>query len=307
MFTTGFATKNSLASPSSFLFTSQTANGTYTTFMSFELPQDINFVTIVACGGGGAGGAGGSAASGLAKWGGGGGGAGAIAVGMWPRYFLPDTLILNVGCGGNTVTAATPSVVGTFMSVSGSAVNGILVRAVGGTAGAAGTTTANGAGGTAAATTGWGQNYGYYYSGFGFTEYAGRVGQPGDGFNNQTTPLTYSRDTATMVSGGIGGGTVNTTSTAISGDGIFLLDFSDNTAQPYIGNTTIAGLPGLKIKTNTSPLYFTGGTGGAASGAGVGLAGGRGGPGCGGGGGGGGTTGGAGGAGGDGWILINYW
>jgi hypothetical protein len=298
MFTTGFATKNNQ---------SNTVFLTGAGARSFELPQDCSFVTISACGGGGAGANGATGTTAQVKWGGGGGSSGSISVAMWPRFFLPDTIYITIGAGGiNGGAAASNTVVGVQ---AGSTTSGLLVTGLAGTAATAGTTANPGLGGTAVTKPGWGNAFGYYYFGFGQTQYAGRQGNQGDLNSNSPTQTFYSPDQIySIVSPGLGGGTTNSSTLSVkSGNATYLLDFANTTAQQHGGGSAGGVSDGYAILNNSSPLYFAPATGGYSARTSAGFLGGKGAPGCGGAGGGGGTTGGVGGNGGDGWVLINYW
>ena len=69
-------------------------------FCAWQKPHGIEYIYILAIGGGGGGAGGATGSPGLERPGGGGGGSGGITCGMFPASFLPDTLYIRAGEGG---------------------------------------------------------------------------------------------------------------------------------------------------------------------------------------------------------------
>ncbi len=274
-------------------------------------PKNATLFQMICIGGGAGGGGGASSGTGVAAGGGGGGGTGAISTLIIPSFFLPDTLFLLPGCGGNGGPAATigvsgqRSVIADRVNTLGTAANTILVSGSTPTSGggAAGTSGGSNIGGLAetapSAINGRYQGMGTYQS---FTGQAGVAG----GTNAGSGGVSVAWGTGGIsLTGGAGGGSCSTTTTRGAGGNI-----TGAGAVPTLaGGTSPAGAGANGIAQG---WYFLGGAGGAAQNNGTAGIGGNGAPGCGGGGGGGGGgtgggTGGAGGAGGPGLIIIVSW
>lgn len=281
-------------------------NGGATDFFSWEKPRGARTVYIWVLGAGGGGGAGLTGAAASARGGGGGGGGGAICRTIIPAQFLPDILYVRVGKGGlggassgnaggtggisfvalvNDITAASNFIVNSS-SIGGGAVGGVAGTSAGAQAGGAA------AGQAANSASGPFLVLGTFVSQTGVNgSAAGALGSPG---------AAQTQFVGTVISGGAGGGSVNTNNTDVAGG-------AQTALGPFLGlaGGVAGGGNGNDGVTNLRPFYASGGSGGGTNGAaGTGGKGGNGGLGCGGGGGGGAVTGGAGGNGGDGLIVI---
>ena len=267
-------------------------------------PRGITMVHITAIGGGGGGGAGVASATSTAGSGGSGGGSGAITRLTIPAIFLPDSLEITVGFGGNgAATGNGVSGGNTFIdSARGSDVAATrIIQAGGGVSGQGGTAgggTAGGAGGNIGVlTNGVYQALGTWVSIAGI---AGAANTASGGAGQSTTIV----DTGLPITGGASGGG----KTAANGNNVGGNVTGFGSAIPTIpgGDALSGGTGGVFSLT---PFYSLGGSGGGANAGGTGGRGGNGGPGCGGGGGGAGLTGGAGpgGNGGPGIVIITCW
>lgn len=279
-------------------------------YSAWTKPQGISFVHIIAIGAGGGGGNGATGASGTNRNGGGGGGPGAVVAGLFPSYLIPDSLIIKVGEGGNSTTTAGNTIIGFNIGLGrGSAVsNSIstsLIRAAGGSGGVTG-----GAGGASGVNSTHGNNNAPDINSllvptFSFT----KTLTPGDsgGTGGVASTLTAGANivssftTSVFVTGGAGGGAVNSSNVEKQGGTVTA------TGLLVANGGAGTGTPGEDGEFQWKPLSFCGGGGGGANSTGTGGKGGDGAYGCGGGGGGGGVTGGAGGRGGDGLVIINCW
>jgi hypothetical protein len=264
-------------------------------WQAWSKPSGVKFVNILAIGAGAGGQAGQVGAVAQTKAGGGGGGAGAMSIVTYPAKFLPDTLFVKIGKGGdggltnlNLGTAGQP----TYVNVSPIATGGSVCYAAGA---ASGTTIA------AAAT------YAemLWASAFPNLLYAGEGGS-GSTTGNPNTVL-FNLFARTI---GAQGRSTGSSGAASNGGSI--------AAQGNLP-TVVGGIaPGGKGEDGYwfwKPMIGCGGASGASS-TGAGGAGGVGAYGCGGGGGGAGTvgfdivtltSGGSGGRGGAGLVVISCW
>lgn len=266
-------------------------------------PRGATMLALIAVAGGGSGGGGQSS---VAGGGGGGGGAGSQGHLIIPAMFLPDTLYIQVGAGGQPSAAATIGSIGNNTKVSvqpsDNSTEGRIHVVGGGGAGGAGIAAggAGGSGGGGGVDT-LGTATGFYRTS------NGQAGSAG-GVNDGTVPgAVVIPVTGGFVMGGGGGGGSNS-GTAIAGSAVTAI------AGAYLSEqrpttTPITGLPGSGGFRTMMPRWHWGGTGGSSNttAAQVGGAGGFGMYGSGGGGGGCGATGGIGGAGGDGIVIMMCW
>jgi hypothetical protein len=265
-------------------------------------PRGVTMINILVIGGGGGGGAGLGAASGTNRGGGSGGGGGAISRTMIPSIFLPDTLNIVIGNGGQGGTQTTAATSGGVTYVELPNGNGGLdsrvIYANGGGAGNSGTTSGAavaGLQGVAPVTPAVYSSVSILSTSVGGAAAAGGAATGGNGSN------IILGTTSLINTGGSGGG------------GLASTNLSTNGGQ-YTGSVGLS--PTITWATGTSPNglggYFSnipfisvGGIGGGGTNASAGGFGGNGAFGSGGGGGGGGlTTGGPGGRGGDGIVII---
>lgn len=267
-------------------------------------PNSAKLIHIICIGAGGGGGGGFTRASGANGGAGGGGGSGAITRMTLDASLCPDFLHISVGLGGAGGTGSGSAGTGggastvTIPLVGGFNTGGsILTTATGGGGGGAGTGAAGGAAGIAgaivASTT---------YSTLGvYTSIAGQAGTLG-GFST-TAPVAVAWGSL-FISGGAGGGGINTGNTEVAGANV--TQSANPQFQTIAGGVVSGGTgnPGVEF-FNRIPIS-SGGSGGGSNNNGVGGRGGNGGFGSGGGGGATGITGGAGGKGGDGLIIITY-
>jgi len=272
------------------------------TWQIWRKPAGAKLIHIVCIGGGGGGGGGFTRAINLTGGAGAGGGSGAITRMTVDASLCPDFLHLSVGTGGVgstgsgvAGTAGTSSTV-TIPLVGGWSTGGsILATTTGGGGGGAGTGAVGGVAGIAGAI-----NVATTYSSLGvYTSIAGQAGTLG-GFST-TAPVAVPWGTL-FISGGAGGGGINTGNTQVAGANI------TQSANPYFqtitGGAISGGTGNSGVEFTDNILISSGGAGGGSNSNGVGGAGGNGGFGSGGGGGASGITGGRGGRGGDGLIII---
>lgn len=300
--------------------------GTGDTFQTWTKPKGCSFINIFCLGSGGGGGAGASGVNGTVRCGGAGGGTGGHTKIMIPSFFLPDTLYIKVGKGGDgglpTSSDGTSGITGELSYVSirpDSISTNVIVSS--------GTLPANGGGrgifgvgsnATAgAASTIFSQTNGIL-SYLGLTSFmSGSAGGNGGNQNQSGGGLiigsggTFSLPS--MVIGGAGGAGCQSAGGAggskngaqITGNGFMpTINSGQFTSQTIADNgyTTF----NYNSTTNRNGLFFTGGAGGFAHITLNGGPGGNGNLGCGGGGGGGGISGGKGGNGGDGLVIITW-
>ena len=305
-----------------------------TLWQTWTKPRGITMIYMIAISGGGGGGGGFTRATGVAGGGGGSGACSGMATLMMPAIFLPDSLKISVGPGGQGGAAGTTGGAGTnsYITLGAGLTTGItipnVILASGATApggGAGGSGASGGAAGiaptvaTIAAVGPMGKLGFFPNTGtVGNNGYVGLVGQIGGaqtgaigtvysgGWNVLPfTPGASGAGINTAVQGGFLGGTINI---------VNAVDFADGAFSPPLiipggtaGSAILAGGNGGSGIRSMKPFLHTGGAGGGSSDAQIGGIGGAGGIGCGGGGGGAGTTGGRGGNGGDGMVAIICW
>jgi hypothetical protein len=276
---------------------------------SFVIPKNASMVMLLCVGGGGAGGAGQAAATSTAKGGGSGGGSGGSSRLIIPARFLPGTLFVNPGIGGQANgQSATSSYVSIIPTSGQNAPNFILSSgsssASGGNVGASSGAATGGTGESVTAPTSM------MFAGLGIlTTVAGQNGGAGGNAVGPTAGGNVTWGAGGMFNtAGAGGGASSSGNSPTAGGNI-----TGSTYLPsYNGGAGVAGGPGgAGLQGGNSqqhPLISWGGSGGgAASTAGAGGAGGVGGYGCGGGGGGAGVSAGVGGLGGPGFVYIAWW
>lgn len=278
-------------------------NNTSNEWFVWNKPDNISLVQGLLIGGGGGGGGGASNTTGNAN-GGGGGSSGGITTFTIPAILLPDTLYIKLGAG---LRGGEPNANGelpnvnayTFISASPSANianTNFFIYAVSGNSGHRGITRLFGEA-CAEPTT--------YDTNIALLNSLGIVNtiRGSNGSNGRTaTSNAFSNILPTLfVTGGAGGGYVNSTSSNVV-KGNFIVN---NSIFPMYLNeeTGVTRRDGLDGTVYDNPFYSTGGTGGWGNN-GTGYKGGKGGPGSGGGGGGGGNPGGRGGNGGDGVVIL---
>ena len=269
-------------------------------------PRGITMVHITAIGGGGGGGAGVASATSTAGSGGSGGGSGAITRLTIPAIFLPDSLEITVGFGGNGATAGNGVSGGNTVidSARGSDVGATRIILAGGGVSGAGGSAAGGAlggagGGIGVLTNGVYQALGTWVS------VAGQIGASNTASGGAGQSVTIV-DTGLPITGGASGGG----KTAANGNNVGGDVIGFGSAIPTIpGGSVIGTIGGTSGVFSQTPFYSLGGAGGGANAAGTGGRGGNGAIGCGGGGGGAGLTGspGPGGNGGPGIVIITCW
>lgn len=280
-------------------------------FHTWVQPRGKTMMHILCIGGGGGGGGGFTGIAASARAGGGGGGGSAVSSLVIPLIYVPDTLYVQVGAGGQGAVSGGGTAGSGILSfvcvhpVNTTVLNVLAVSgAVAATGGGTGTVTTAGAAGVAGtvaaiasmplATLGV---YNFIVGGVGF------IGGTITGAGANATFAT----TGVLCSGGTGGGGV--TGTAQVGGGYTavtdsILSLLAPVQAPISG---IAGSGGFNGVSARNPFFSYGGLGGSSSNATAGGEGGTGGPGSGGGGGGGGTTGGRGGDGDSGLVVITCW
>ena len=282
-------------------------------WQTWDKPKDCNFINFFVLGGGGGGASGstGNLAS-STRVGGGGGGSSAITKGLFPSFFLPETLYILVGRGGLGQTPTSNGTSGeiSFICISPTTADTANIILKSGTIGpTCSNSNAAGSAGTVFPLTG------------GYISYLGLIntvaGVVGYGGGTNASPIGSPILILNIVTGGAGGGAVRSVgNTSNDGGGLtgsgFIPSFNGGIT---IGTTD--GQSGVSFNYPTpdipksNPMVFTGGLGGAGMNNTNGGRGGNGSFGCGGGGGGGSTTGngipGSGGDGGDGLVIITCW
>jgi hypothetical protein len=313
--------ENPRALVSTFVTGQQTGS---TEFFTWMRPRGISMVSILCVGGGAGGGGGRGGAAASNRSGGGGGGSAGIGTYLFHACLLPDVLQVHVGiggaggAGGSSANGSNGSNGGisyvAFDFVSASTPQEIIAisssgEASGGTGG--GTTTgAAGAGAVAAATTTDQISSVAVCSTLGLSNWI--AGQAG-GAGSNTTPGSITAMTNLPLTGGAGGGGVNTANTQSAGGGVTAASTFPAVTGGAVATDGKAGLqfnyPGLQYSPYANGIFRAcGGSGAGGNSGGTGNIGGLGSFGCGGGGGSGGTTvGGAGGAGGNGIVIITAW
>lgn len=275
-------------------------------------PRGAKMVYMIAVGGAASGGC--SVNTAVTGGGGPGGGSGAQSTLLIPAMFLPDTLYIQAGRGGQqpaTLVSGALGVAGTITYVAFEpnttlAAQLTVLFASPGTATTAATTTAGGTGGTAAVIA---TIANMPLAGRGaYQFFAGQAGTAGGTSVTLTGVAQTYPTTGLMVMGGTGGSGASNGGIG-PGGAITGVGFGDN--YPSIpggafgagAGLTAAGSGGIILK----PFLYTGGTGGGSTGG----AGGNGAPGCGGGGAGASNTGsptlGRPGDGGPGFVIIMSW
>jgi len=287
-------------------------------------PRGCTFLSFTVIGGGGGGGGGLTRASGAAGGGGAGGACSGISRFFVPAFFVPDTLYLLVGRGGQGGTFGAPASAGTaglnsyistapFQATPASP-NLFLYSGVNAPGGGANGTAAGGAVGgtvpTISVVQPW-NLYGIWQTNVGVVGGAGGALGAGGANTNafNLTPLSSGSGAGSMAAAGPpsvqqNGGTV-----------VFAAALSIPSQNPAPNASNAAAVAGQGGNTaanagnagfnQLNPFFVSGGSGGGSADAGVAGDGGQGGYGCGGGGGGSGQTGGRGGNGGDGLIIID--
>lgn len=282
-------------------FWGASAGGT-SDWVTWRKPRGVNWVYMLAVGGGASGGCGINTAT--TSGGGAGGGPGGMGTIILPARFVPDICYVQCGIGGKqpavlvsgaTNVAGTASFVG-WEASSASALNVIArgppgaigtAAATATTGGTATTTSANAIGNTPLAGRGV---YSLFASGAGFA--GGTNAAAGTNLSTPTTGL--------FCTGGAGGGGSPTGATASAGGGIAAIGLGRNIVPTISGGTAAngatpagAGQDGFFSMSYPFGYFFGGLGGGGAAGtnaAGVAGRGGNGAPGCGGGGAGGSNT-----------------
>lgn len=271
-------------------------------------PRGINWVYMIAVGGGSSGATGIFTGTSVASAGGAGGNSGAQSTLLIPAIFVPNQLFIQLGVGGR-VTSVTSG----FSGQAGGTTMVAVEPAVGVTSGvpniffliAAGQTATPMSGNFPLAGRGWSQNIA--------GQFGGTAGATQNGAGGSITLPT----TGLMVTGGAGSGGKDVTGAARGAGGAITGVGLGGTLPTHAGGVAAAsgvnagnGIYGRMV----TPYMFYGGSGGgaggfAATGTGAaGGAGGHGGPGCGGGASGPGySTTGLPGWGGDGFVYIISW
>ena len=292
-----------------------------TTLIQWQLwrkPRGVTMVYLIGVGGGSSGGTGVNTST--TSGGGAGGNSGGQSSVLIPAMFLPDTLYIQCGSGGQGPTSSgAAGVIGvpTYVCIAPDttlvANDTLLFANAGPVTGAVATTTTGGAAGSAAAVA---TIANMPLAGRGFsTFFAGQAGTAGGANGAAGTSLTPPA-TGLMVTGGTGGGgsgaaaaggAINAVSNILGQD--MFSTIAGGIASP---GSTPAGSGASFITKNYIMNYGgTGGGGAGASGGGLAGIGATGSPGCGGGGGGGATstntTNLKGGDGGPGFVIIVSW
>jgi hypothetical protein len=268
------------------------------------IPQGVTTISITAIGAGGGGGGGTTAAVTAARSGGGGGGSGGITRLTIPTMFLTDSLVINIGTGGDGgVSSGGTGANGgnTFVDMVTKGNGDIYTRVIIASGGTGSVGSANGTGANIAVIgDALYSSMGVWVANGGVS---GVVGNTADG------AATIFGSTGIPLTGGAGGGGMAANITAPTGGGTVT---GVSTFIPSNPGGTSGGRGNLGNYSIT-PFYSLGGSGGGGGGT-TPTSGGNGGdgaPGCGGGGGGGGTTptgvGGTGGKGGNGIVIITCW
>lgn len=277
----------------------------FTSSGEYQIPLGTTHLQIICVGAGGGGGGGRTAAAGNVRGGGGGGGAGAITPRTYPRYMLPDSLIIYCGIGGagGGAGVAGSNGQGTYvdMPVTGMytlSPNTRILTASGGTGGGLGSATA-GAGGNGGVSQASVAQWVTGSLGLG-TSFVGSNGTAGGtGGASAGVAITFGT-ISSVVMGGTGGGGCDAANSPSAGGAL-----TGAGPMPAFAGAA-ASTNGFHSYFSLSPLLIGPGMGGGGSATTAGS-GGNGVYGCGGGGGGGGVTGGSGGRGGDGFVIITAW
>lgn len=287
-----------------FIFTA--TNGS--TFQSFTIPNKVKMVSFLIIGAGGGGGGGSQPAGAAATYaGGGGGGSGSIFSAIIPAIFLPETIYLRLGNGGNggaraVTTGGTGTAGDTTYITMRPTINSpdLIMQLPGGSGGAGGAGGAPAGGATATVGT-------MYLNGPGIfvNTTAGQAGSAG----SSSTPTSRQVLEGSILCGGAGGGGCTGASSSGFAGGTIAFGFQSPTLPG--GSPEQNGIDGV---WNWQYMFGSGGSGGGGSPNSTGTTGngGNGAYGCGGGGGGssrlsGLGAGGAGGRGGDALAIISVW
>ena len=273
-------------------------------------PRGASIVTMLCMSGGGGGGGGYTRTAGNPGGGGGGGACSGLVRFTCPAVFIPDTLYIQVGAGGQGGAASGNGVAGThsYILFSKTAVlpNILLYSGInvpgGGFSGAAGAAGNAGSVPSVAQTqpaNTWGQW-------FGIVGVVGKSGGVHTGAAGGDATATWAAIPTGPGAGGAGctttdydGGSVSATAaTDFGSEGYY------NVAIAAAGTGVGAAIDGSAGRMSLAPFFNSGGAGGGSNNSGQAGNGGNGGYGCGGGGGGAGTTGGRGGNGGSGIVVI---
>lgn len=294
-----------------FIFTA-TTGAQITGFQSFTIPNKVKMISFLLIGAGGGGG-GGSQPTGAASSysGGGGGGSGSTATLVMPTEYLPETIYINIGIGGNggaraattggTGSSGTNSVIAWYPLYINSQYH--IMSCSGGSGGTGG--------GTGSRAGGAAGSLGSLLLRSSAVMFNSTFGQAGGAGFTSTPTTTESRQAlgVNIVGGGAGGGGCTGASAAGFAGAEITGAFQTQTISG--GAPEQNGLPGV---WNSNYMYGTGGSGGGGSPNLTGTTGngGDGAYGCGGGGGGssrnaGNGAGGTGGRGGDGLAIITVW
>lgn len=284
------------------------ATVTNTQWRTWRKPPGKTMCHIFCLGGGGGGGGGFTAAAAAARGGGGGGGSSGQTSVTIPLAFLPDTLYIQSGAGGQGVGSGGGTAGSGILSYVAIAPNTTAsnVVAVSGAAGAVGGGTGTGAAVGAAGTAGTIATIGAMpLAAMGqYTLLAGQAGAAGGAVAGAVGGAATIPVTGLRCMGGSGG--AGTTSADFAG-GLFTAITDSRLSESRPATPAAGSNNGSGGFTIWKPFFNFAGGGGSASNAGVGGAGGNGAFGSGGGGGGGGTTGGRGGDGGPGIVIITCW
>jgi hypothetical protein len=273
----------------------------FTTSGMWHKPRGISMVYIHIVGGGGGGNGGGTGALGTVRAGGGGGGGANTSRLCLPAVLISDSLIIEIGLGGNGGAG------GGSLGDAGGATT--IYSARGTSASSTKFLVSTGAVASASApTAGTPSSVNTVFqaplavlgvSNFLTSLAGGSGGSAAVGSNCNWATLAGS---AISTSGGGGGGGASAANASFSGGTVVGTSVVSSTIGGAAG-----GFDGNGGIFSWSPLYHIGGSGGGGNGTGTGGKGGDGASGCGGGGGGAGVTGGAGGRGGDGYCVIVCW
>lgn len=279
---------------------------TNTQWETWRKPRGKSMMNIICIGGGGGGGGGFSAAAAAARGGGGSGGGSGVTRVTVPLVLVPDTLFVQVGAGGQGVTAGNGGAgILSYVAIAPNT-TATNVLAVSGAAGAAGGGTGTGAAVGAAGAAGTIATIAAMpLAGLGhFDLIAGQIGVAGGAVAGAVGTAQSIPVTSVLCMGGSGG--AGTTSADFAG-GLFTAIAGSWLSEQRPATPAAGSNNGSGGVTLWEPFFSFGGGGGSSSNTGIGGAGGNGGHGSGGGGGGGGTTGGRGGDGGSGVVIITCW
>lgn len=295
----------------------------YQGWQTWDKPKGASMVMMIAISGGGGGGGGFSRTAGSAGGGGGSGACSGIARFICPAIFLPQTMYVQVGAGGQGGAAGANGGAGTHSfivmnrPISGGAgaipvIPNIIcysgVNAPGG--GGGGTGAAAGAAGTVptVAVTQPCNVWGQWFAIVGTVGVAGgaQTGAAGADITSAwgTIPMSPGAGGAGCTTTDFKGGGIQTAAIVDFG-GAYFATGADGVVKG--GTAAGAGVDGGSGISIWRPFFQTGGAGGGSNNSGQAGNGGNGGIGCGGGGGGAGTTGGRGGNGGNGLVVIISW